>query len=82
MPPRAVRCPAAGRGRDVRPLRRPALNSAVWVYPIVIVVCYMFQQWGYKVYTLERDMTVFNQKYPKGRALFVLLSLYEGCPSC
>jgi len=49
----------------------------VWVYAIVIVVCHRVQQWGHKVYTIERDMTAFNQKYPKGPALFVLLALYE-----
>jgi hypothetical protein len=49
----------------------------VWIYPIVIVVCYKAQQWGHKVYTVEWDMTAFNQKYKKGLALFVLLSLYE-----
>jgi hypothetical protein len=49
----------------------------VWVYPIVIVVCHQVQQWGHKVYTVERDMTAFNQKYKKGPALFVLLALYE-----
>jgi len=49
----------------------------VWVYPIVIVVCHQFQLWGHKFYVIERDMTEFNQKYKKGPALFVLLSLYE-----
>jgi hypothetical protein len=48
-----------------------------WVYPIVIVVCHQVQQWGHKVYAVERDMTAFNQKYKRGPALFVLLALYE-----
>jgi hypothetical protein len=43
----------------------------------VIWFLYKLQALSHKFYTLERDMTTFNQRYPKGPRLFVLLSLYE-----
>ena len=48
-----------------------------WWYIIGIVVFYKIQAWSHKVYSKERDMTDFNKKYPKGFALFILLSIYE-----
>jgi hypothetical protein len=49
----------------------------LWVYPLLILVFYKLQAWSHKIYTVERDMTEFNKKYPKGLTLFVLLSIYE-----
>jgi hypothetical protein len=49
----------------------------VWIYPLAVLVFYKLQAWSHKVYSKESDMTYFNQKYPKGLALFVLLSIYE-----
>jgi len=50
--------------------------SVVW-YLLGIVLSYKIQVWSHRIYTKEKDMTEFNQKYPKGFALFVLLSVYE-----
>jgi hypothetical protein len=49
----------------------------VWIYPLAVLVFYKLQAWSHKVYSKESDMTYFNKKYPKGFALFVLLSIYE-----
>lgn len=43
----------------------------------MIPVAYKLQAWSHRVYTLETDMTEFNQKYRKGSVLFVVLLLYE-----
>ncbi len=48
-----------------------------WIYPLAVAVFYKLQAWGHKVYRKESDMTYFNKKYPKGFALFILLSIYE-----
>jgi hypothetical protein len=48
-----------------------------WAYALAIYPSYKIQAWSHKVYNVERDMTEFNQKYRKGFALFVLLSIYE-----
>jgi hypothetical protein len=50
---------------------------AFWWYLVGIVVCYEVQLWSHKVYSKEKDMTEFNQKYPKGFVLFVVLTVYE-----
>ena len=44
---------------------------------VVIFALYKLQAVSHKFYTIERDMTEFNKKYPKGWPLFALLSLYE-----
>jgi hypothetical protein len=49
----------------------------VWVCPLAVVVFYKLQAWSHKIYPKETDMTYFNKKYPKGAALFVLLTVYE-----
>jgi hypothetical protein len=51
-----------------------------WAFLLLILLvpaCYKFQAWGHKVWTVERDMTEFNRKYPKGQLLFVVLTVYE-----
>lgn len=48
-----------------------------WAYVLAIPVCYEIQAWSHKVYDKATDMTEWNRKYPKGFALFVLLSVYE-----
>ena len=35
------------------------------------------QAWSHKVWAVERDMTEFNKRYPKGPVLFVVLLVYE-----
>jgi hypothetical protein len=49
----------------------------IWTYPIGVLLFYELQLVSHKVYTRETDMTEFNQKYPKGFVLKVLLSIYE-----
>jgi len=48
-----------------------------WAYLVMIPVFYKLQAWSHKLFTVERDMTEFNKKYPKGPALFVVLLFYE-----
>jgi hypothetical protein len=48
-----------------------------WIYPLAVVVLYEIQVFSHRIFTKEKDMTDFNKKYPKGFALFVLLSVYE-----
>jgi hypothetical protein len=49
----------------------------IWVYLLMIPVCYKLQAWSHKLFTVESDMTDFNRKYPKGFVLFVVLLIYE-----
>ena len=49
----------------------------IWVYLLLIPVCYKLQSWSHKLFTLEKDMTDFNLRYPKGPIMFVLLLIYE-----
>jgi hypothetical protein len=49
----------------------------VWAYLVMIPVFYKLQSWSHKVFTVERDMTEFNKRYPKGFVLFVVLLIYE-----
>jgi hypothetical protein len=48
-----------------------------WVYLVMIPVFYKLQAWTHKVFTIAHDMTEYNQKYPKGAALFWVLLFYE-----
>lgn len=48
-----------------------------WVYPLTIYPFYKLQAWSHRIYDRAYDMTEFNKKYPKGFALFILLSTYE-----
>src|SRR3979409_1996675 len=49
----------------------------IWAYLVMIPVFYKLQAWSHKWYTVENDMTVFNQKYTKGFVLFVVLLFFE-----
>ena len=49
----------------------------LWAYLIMVPVFYKLQAWTHRVWTVERDMTEFNQRYPKGFTLFVVLLFYE-----
>jgi hypothetical protein len=49
----------------------------VWCYPIFVAVFYKLQSWSHKAFTKASDMTEFDKKYPKGFAMFCLLSIYE-----
>jgi hypothetical protein len=48
-----------------------------WVDLMLLIVCYWLQNVSHRWYPIEFDMTRFKQKYRKGPALFVLLTLYE-----
>jgi hypothetical protein len=56
-------------------LRLPALPW--WADLLMVPVFYKLQAWSHKVFTVERDMTEFNKRYPKGPVLFVVLLVYE-----
>jgi hypothetical protein len=49
----------------------------IWVYVVMIPMCYELQALSHKVFTVGTDMTEFNKKYPKGVVLFVVLLIYE-----
>lgn len=53
------------------------LPAPWWAELLLIPACYKLQAWSHKYYNVESDMTTFNQKYPKGALLFVVLLLYE-----
>jgi hypothetical protein len=48
-----------------------------WVDVVILALCYLVQNWSHRWYPVEFDMTQFKQKYRKGPAMFVLLTLYE-----
>ena len=48
-----------------------------WAYLVMVPVFYKLQAWSHKVFTVARDMTEFDRKYPKGFVLFVVLLVYE-----
>jgi hypothetical protein len=48
-----------------------------WAYLVAVIAFYKLQAWSHKLFPKEQDMTEFNKKYPKGFALFILLSVYE-----
>jgi hypothetical protein len=48
-----------------------------WAYLLMVPVFYKLQAWSHKLFTVERDMTEVNKKYPKGFVLFVTLLFYE-----
>ena len=48
-----------------------------WVYLLLLYPSYKVQAWSHHVYSKASDMTELNRKYPKGPALFVLLTTYE-----
>jgi hypothetical protein len=49
----------------------------LWVYVLMIPVFYKLQSWSHLWFTAATDMTEFNQRYPKGPALFIILLVYE-----
>jgi hypothetical protein len=49
----------------------------LWVYPLIIVVCYEIQSLSHKIFSTAKDMTEFNRKYLKGTVLFLVLLVYE-----
>jgi hypothetical protein len=53
----------------------PALP--VWAYLVMIPVFYEIQQLSHKVFTVEKDMIAFDERYPKGPVLFVILLIFE-----
>jgi hypothetical protein len=53
----------------------------VWAYAVMVPVFYKLQSWSHKVWNVERDMTEFNKRFPKGFVLFVVLLFYE-VPIC
>lgn len=49
----------------------------IWAYLVMIPVFYEIQSYSHRIYTIERDMTEYNRRYPKGFVLFVVLLFYE-----
>lgn len=49
----------------------------VWVYPMLFLAFYKIQGWSHQIYTVEHDMTIFNNKYRPGKLLFLILLIYE-----
>jgi hypothetical protein len=49
----------------------------LWVYLLMIPVCYEVQSLSHKVFTAATDMTEFDKKYPKGFVRFVVLLINE-----
>ncbi len=47
------------------------------MYAVMIPACYQLQNLSHRIYTRATDMTEFNQRYPKGRVLFVVLLINE-----
>jgi hypothetical protein len=76
LPPRVILATAVFLALFVLTLLELPLLP-IWAYLALIPVFYYFQNWSHKAYHLERDMTLFNQKYTKGRVLFVILLFYE-----
>jgi hypothetical protein len=52
-------------------------QAPLWAYLVLVAACYKLQQWGHRVFTVERDMTEFDKRYPKGPVLFFVLLVYE-----
>lgn len=48
-----------------------------WLHLILIPAWHRVQLISHKHYTLHRDISAFEDKYRKGKTLFVLLALYE-----
>lgn len=76
LPPRIILATAAFLTLFVLSLIELPLLP-IWAYLALIPAFYYFQNWSHRVYHVERDMTLFNQKYTKGRVLFVILLFYE-----
>jgi hypothetical protein len=55
----------------------PAADLPIWVYVLMVPVFYKLQSWSHKVWHVEKDMTEFNKRFPKGFTLFVILLIYE-----
>jgi hypothetical protein len=53
----------------------------LWVYLLIIPVFYKLQSLSHKLWTASTDMTDFNRRFPKGRALFIILLINE-VPIC
>lgn len=50
---------------------------SAWVWMLTILVMHRFQLWSHALYPMHRDMTEFNDAYPKSFRLFFLLLVYE-----
>jgi hypothetical protein len=48
-----------------------------WLHLIMIPAWHRVQLLSHRRYSLHHDMSAFDQTYKKGRALFVLLAVYE-----
>jgi hypothetical protein len=49
----------------------------LWLAVLIVPACHFLQNWSHNVWTREKDMTEYRQKYKKGLPLFILLSFYE-----
>lgn len=52
-------------------------TQPIWLSLFVVFFIYKVQNWSHRYWNVERDMTEFNRKYPKGVKLFILLTVYE-----
>lgn len=48
-----------------------------WLHLMAMVLWHRTQVWSHRIYTLHRDMSRFEARYPKGKALFIVLAIYE-----
>ncbi len=49
----------------------------IWVYLVMIPVCYELQSVSHKAWTVESDMTEYHKRFPKVSVLFVVLLINE-----
>lgn len=76
-PPRVLAATAVFLGLFLATLLWWVPLLPLWAYGVLIPVFYVLQNLSHKVFHVEHDMTEYNAKYPKGRALFVVLLFYE-----
>lgn len=54
-----------------------AQNFTILLYVALILSAHRYQNWAHQFYHKEKDMTQYQEKYPKGFPLFFLLAVYE-----
>jgi len=86
LPPRLLAAAAPCMAAPVAVFAVPPLPEGLARVPLWLMVpltlavavgCHKFQLWSHKIYDRAGDMTEFNKKYKKGKALFALLAFYE-----
>lgn len=54
---------------------------SILAFIALVPVFYKIQSWNHKIWTVAADMTDFNKQFPPGRALNLILLIYE-VPIC